>query len=73
MFSSIVNNPSRARIAGTWLLGSALINFGIAYAMWGERGVRNRVCGRVMRMQQHDVILQAYIAEALLRKGEGAR
>ena len=43
MLSSVVASPGRARVLATWLIGSSVIQFAIAYQMWGERGVQNRV------------------------------
>ena len=48
MLQRIISNPGQAKTAGVWLLGSSVVNFGIAYLMWGERGQQNRV-GPVIR------------------------
>ena len=47
MFQQVIANPGRAKTIGTWLVGSAVVQFAIAYQMWGTRGEHNRVCGKL--------------------------
>ena len=69
MLQRIISNPGQAKTAGVWLLGSSVLNFGIAYLMWGERGVQNRV----RHMQCASItshFSQAYIKQMILPEGK---
>jgi len=34
---------NKVKLAGVWLISAGLLNFGIAFLMYGERGIENRV------------------------------
>lgn len=40
-FSMVPDN--KVKLAGVWLISAGLLNFGIAFLMYGERGIENRV------------------------------